>query len=52
MVSNPDFVQDYFFIEDVDDRDYLSALVSKTYKALPQPKPKKKKMNFSLDSSQ
>ena len=43
MASNPDFAQDYFFIEDVDDRDYLSALVSKTCKALPQPKKKKKK---------
>lgn len=38
-----DGVKDYFFIEDVDDRDYLSALVRETCKALPQPKPKKKK---------
>ena len=38
-----DGAKDYFFIEDVDDRDYLSALVSKTCKVLPQPKPKKKK---------
>ena len=36
-----DGAKDYFFIEDVDDRDYLSALVSKTCKVLPQPKPKK-----------
>ena len=28
---------------DVDDRDYLSALVRETCNALPQPKPKKKK---------
>ena len=38
-----DGAKDYFFIEDVDDRDYLSALVCETCKALPQPKPKKKK---------
>ncbi len=43
MASNPDFVHDHLFIEDVDDRDYLSALVRETCKALPQPKPKKKK---------
>ena len=43
MASNPDFVQDYFFIDDVDDRDYLSALVRETSNALPQPKPKKMK---------
>ena len=39
-----DGAKDYFFIEDVDDRDYLSALVCETCKALPQPKSKKKKM--------
>jgi len=39
-----DSAKDYFFIEDVDDRDYLSVLVRETCKALPQPKPKKKKM--------
>ena len=38
-----DGAKDYFFIEDVDDRDYLSALVCETCKALPQPKSKKKK---------
>lgn len=38
-----DGAKEYFFIEDVDDRDYLSALVSKTCKVLPQPKSKKKK---------
>ena len=35
--------KDYFCITDVDDRDYLSALVSETCKALPAPKPKKKR---------
>ena len=38
-----DGAKDYFFINDVDDRDYLSALVSATCKALPKPKPKNKK---------
>lgn len=33
----------YFYIEDVDDHDYLSALVKATYEALPDPRPKKKK---------
>ncbi|MCH5309611.1 MAG: TfoX/Sxy family protein [Prevotella sp.] len=32
-----------FHIADLDDRDYLSMLVRETYKALPEPKPKKKK---------
>ena len=35
--------KDYFLIADVDDRDYLSALVRATCNALPEPKPKKKK---------
>ena len=35
--------KDYFYISDVDDRDYLSQLVRETCKALPDPKPKKKK---------
>ena len=35
--------KDYFLIADVDDRDYLATLVSATCKALPEPKPKKKK---------
>ena len=35
--------KDYFYIADVDDRDYLSALVRETCKELPWPKPKKKK---------
>ena len=34
--------KNYFFITDVDDRDYLSLLVRETCKALPEPKPKKK----------
>lgn len=33
----------YFYIEDVDDHDYLAALVKTTYEALPDPRPKKKK---------
>ena len=35
--------KDYFYIADVDDRDYLALIVGETYKALPEPKPKKKK---------
>ena len=35
--------KDYFYIADVDDRDYLSMLVRKTCEALPEPKPKKKR---------
>jgi hypothetical protein len=35
--------KDYFYISDVDDRDYLSALVRETYKELPEPKLKKKR---------
>ena len=34
--------KDYFYIADVDDRDYLSMLVRETCKALPAPKPKKR----------
>lgn len=34
--------KDYFYIADVDDRDYLSMLVRETCKALPMPKPKRK----------
>lgn len=33
----------YFCIADIDDRDYLSALVRVTCRALPESKPKKKK---------
>jgi len=35
--------KDYFYIADVDDRDYLEKLVRATCSALPEPKPKKKK---------
>ncbi|WMJ81659.1 TfoX/Sxy family protein [Clostridium sp. MB40-C1] len=33
-----------FLIESLDDREYLSEIVSVTYKELPMPKPKKKKI--------
>lgn len=33
----------HFYIEDVDDHDYLSSLVRTTCTALPDPKPKKRK---------
>ena len=36
--------KDYFYIADVDDRDYLSMLVCETCEALPMPKPKRKKI--------
>ena len=38
-----DGAKDYCYITDIDDRDYLSALVCETCKALPSPRPKKKK---------
>lgn len=38
-----DGAKNYFYIADVDDRDYLSMLVRKTCEALPEPKPKKKR---------
>ena len=34
--------KDYFFIEDIDDGDYIRLLAAETCKALPAPKPKKK----------
>ena len=37
-----DGAKPHFYIEDVDDRDYLSALVKATCAALPEPKPRKK----------
>lgn len=37
----------YFYIEDVDDHDYLAAIVRATCAALPDPKPKKKREPFS-----
>lgn len=33
----------YFLIEDLDDRDFLTAFIQATLKELPAPKPKKKK---------
>lgn len=38
-----DGAKPHFYIEDVDDRDYLSSLVKTTSIALPEPKPKKKR---------
>lgn len=38
-----DGAKPYFYIEDIDDRDYLSALVKATCDALPEPKLKAKK---------
>ncbi len=38
-----DGAKEYFLIADVDDSDYLAAIVRETCKALPVPKPKKKK---------
>ena len=38
-----DGAKPHFYIEDVDDHDYLSALVRTTCAALPDPKPKKRK---------
>lgn len=39
-----DGAKPYFYIEDVDDHDYLAALVRATCSALPEPKPKKRKV--------
>ena len=39
-----DGAKDYFLIEDVDNREYLSELVRVTCKELPMPKEKKKKV--------
>jgi hypothetical protein len=38
-----DGAKDYFYIADVDDRDYVSLIVRETCKVLPEPKPKNKK---------
>ena len=35
--------KDYFYIDDIDDRDYLSALVRATCKALPEPKKRRQR---------
>ena len=40
--------KDYFYIADVDDRDYLAQLVSETCKALPHPKPRKKRAILTI----
>lgn len=34
--------KDYFYIEDIDDHDYMKTLVTETCKALPEPKFKRK----------
>ena len=39
-----DGAKDYFYISDVDDRDYLTALIKATIPALPKPKAKKNPM--------
>lgn len=44
MLPPYDGAKDYFFISDVDDHDYLALIVSETCKALPEPKPKKRKI--------
>ena len=38
-----DGAKPYFYIEDIDDRDYLSRLVRETCKALPEPQAAKRK---------
>ena len=38
-----DGAKDYFLIDEVDDKDYLSLLVKHIAKTLPEPKPKKRK---------
>ncbi len=38
-----DGAKNYFFVENVDDREFLTDLVMATYSALPEPKPKKPK---------
>jgi TfoX/Sxy family transcriptional regulator of competence genes len=37
-----DGAKDHFYIADVDDRDYLTRIVSETYKVLPEPKKKRR----------
>ena len=36
--------KDYFYVSDVDDKDYLTALINTTIQALPKPKAKKNPM--------
>lgn len=38
-----DGAKNYFLVENVDDREFLTELVTATYNALPEPKPKKPK---------
>lgn len=38
-----DGAKNYFLVENVDDREFLTELVTATYNALPEPKPKKTK---------
>lgn len=38
-----DGAKNYFLVENVDDREFLTGLVTATYNALPEPKPKKPK---------
>ncbi len=40
-----DGAKDYFYISDLDDRDYLTALIKATIPALPKPKVKKNPLN-------
>ncbi len=37
--------KDYFYIADVDDREYIVSLIRATYNDLPEPKPKKRKLS-------
>ena len=45
VVKRPPYegAKDYFLIEDIDNREYLSMLVRETCKELPMPTPKRKK---------
>ena len=45
VVKSPPYegAKDYFLIEDIDNREYLSMLVRETCKELPMPPPKRKK---------
>lgn len=40
--------KNYFLIEDIDDRDFLTALTMATCQALPEPKPKKRRNGNGL----
>jgi TfoX/Sxy family transcriptional regulator of competence genes len=41
--------KDYFYIADVDDRDYLTTIVRETCKALPEPKSPRSKVRLSSE---